>query len=63
MTINDIQITAPFRIKDIDTGHYIYSILDSSAPGDLPFDIAVLPVVDVKVDMLSGMMEILTETI
>lgn len=62
MIINDIPLTIPFRIKDVTTGHYIYSILDKDESGDLPFDIAFLPVVGVMIDKASGMMEIETET-
>lgn len=61
MIINDVPLAIPFRIKDINSGHYVYSILDKSAPGDLPFDIAFLPVVGVMIDRESGMMEIETE--
>lgn len=45
MMINDIPMTIPFRIKDINSGNYIFSILNPSDGGDLPFDIAFLPVV------------------
>lgn len=61
MIVNDIPLTIPFRIKDIDTGHYIYSITDKSAPGDLPPDIALLKVVGVMIDQRSQYMEIETE--
>lgn len=61
MIINDVPLTIPFRIKDITSGHYIYSILDRSSSGDLPFDIAFLPVVGVMIDKESGMMEVETE--
>lgn len=42
--INDLPITSPFRVYDISTGHYIHSWLDRSAPGDIPPDVAMLPV-------------------
>lgn len=61
MIINDIPLTIPFRIKDIDSGHYIFSILSKEDDGDLPFDIAFLPVVGVMIDRESGMMEVETE--
>lgn len=58
MIINDIPLRIPFRIKDIDSGHYIFSILNPSDDGDIPFDIASLPVVGVMIDRDSGMMEV-----
>ena len=61
MIINDVPLRVPFRIKDIDSGHYIFSILNKKDDGDLPFDIASLPVVGVMIDQNSGMMEVETE--
>lgn len=61
MIINDVPLTIPFRIKDINSGHYIFSILDKNDSGDLPFDIAFLPVIGVMIDKTSGMMEVETE--
>ncbi|MBP5461640.1 MAG: hypothetical protein J6Y20_05885 [Lachnospiraceae bacterium] len=61
MTINDVPVTIPFRIHDVVSGHYIYSILDRDAPGDIPPDIAVLPVLGVMIDKRNGYMEIDTE--
>ena len=61
MIINDVPLTIPFRIKDINSGHYVFSILSTKDDGDLPFDIAVLPVVGVMIDKTSGMMEVETE--
>lgn len=61
MIINDIPLTIPFRIKDIDTGNVIFSILNPSDDGDIPFDVAFLPVVGVMIDKASGMMEVETE--
>lgn len=61
MIINDVPLTIPFRIKDINSGHYIFSILNPSDAGDLPFDIAFLPVVGVMIDKESGMIEVETE--
>lgn len=62
MIVNDIPLRIPFRVKDIDSGHYIFSILSASDSGDLPFDIASLPVVGVMIDRESGMMEIEIES-
>lgn len=61
MIINDIPLTIPFRIKDIDTGNVIFSILNPSDDGDIPFDVAFFPVVGVMIDGESGMMEVETE--
>lgn len=44
MIINDLPITSPYQVFDITSGHYVFSWLDRSAPGDIPPDIAVLPV-------------------
>lgn len=44
MTVNDLDIRGPFRVMDASIGHAIFSWLDRSAPGDIPPDIAVLPV-------------------
>lgn len=61
MIINDVPLAIPFRIKDINSGHYIFSILSKEDYGDLPFDIAFLPVVGVMIDQKTGMMEVETE--
>ena len=61
MIINDVPLTIPFRIKDINSGHYIFSILTPDDGGDLPFDIAFLPVVGVMIDQKTGIMEVETE--
>ena len=49
MTIADIGIVGRFRVYDLNLGHYIYSYLDTTAPGDLPPDIAVLPVLGMRI--------------
>ena len=46
--INDLPITSSFRVYDIDTGHYIFSWTDTEAYGDIPPDIAMLPVVGLR---------------
>lgn len=61
MIINDLPLTIPFRIKDINSGHYIFSILSKDDGVDLPFDVAFLPVVGMMIDKASGMMEVETE--
>ena len=43
--VADLNIAGPFCVLDLNSGHYIYQHLDRSAPGDLPPDIACLPVV------------------
>lgn len=45
--INDLDLCGPFRVYDVDLEHFIFSRLDLSAPGDLPPDIAFLPVLAV----------------
>ena len=44
MIINDLVITGPYQVYDVELNHYVFSWLDRSAPGDIPPDIAVLPV-------------------
>ena len=44
MIINDLPIAGPYSVFDTHSGHYIFSWLDRSAPGDMPPDIAILPV-------------------
>ena len=44
MIINDMDISGLFRVFDSRSGHFIFSFLDRSAPGDVPPDIALLPV-------------------
>ena len=58
--INDIPVTAPFRVYDISTGHFIFSLLNPNVPGDIPPDIATLPVVGLRV--MSGVLYIDTVT-
>ena len=58
MIINDLPLKIPFRILDITSGHYIYSILSPKDGGDIPFDIATLPVIGVMIDQRTGMTEV-----
>ena len=44
MIINDMNISGPYQVYNRAVGHYVFSYLDNSAPGDIPPDIAVLPV-------------------
>lgn len=46
--INDLPITCPFRVYDRTTGHFIFSLLDLSNGGDVPPDVAFLPVVSIR---------------
>lgn len=46
--INHLPLTIPFRVYDIDKGHYIFSIMSPDDGGDMPFDIAFLPVVGIR---------------
>ena len=50
MIINDLPINDLYRVFDIVSGRCIYSWLDRSAPGDIPPDIACLPVLRSYVD-------------
>ena len=49
ITIADLGIVNRYRVYDINLGHYIYSYLDLSAPGDIPPDIAFLPVLGMRI--------------
>lgn len=46
--INDLPLTIPFRVYDMTTGHYIFSIMSPDDGGDVPPDIATLPVVGLR---------------
>ena len=48
MIVNDLPVSIPFRIYDTTTGHYIFSILDPQQGGDVPPDVAFLPVVGLR---------------
>jgi len=60
MIVDDITLRTPFRIKDVDIGHYVYSVLDGTVPAVLPEDIANLHVVGVMIDRETGYMEVET---
>lgn len=47
ITVNDIEISGPFTVYAVQLGHYIFQYLDTTQPGDVPPDIALLPVVSV----------------
>lgn len=46
--INDLPLTIPFSVYDMTTGHYIFSIMSPDDGGDIPPDIATLPVVGLR---------------
>ena len=46
--INDLDIRGPFTVYASNIGHYVYSFLDPAGPGDIPPDIACLPVLAVR---------------
>ena len=46
--LNDLPLTIPFRVFDETTGHYIFSILSANESGDVPPDVALLPVVGLR---------------
>ena len=49
LLIADLNISGPFCVLDLNSGNYIYSFLDPAGPGDIPQDIAVLPVLGMRV--------------
>ena len=48
LTIADLPLSIPFRVYDIEKGHYIFSILEDAKYGDVPPDIAFLPVLGIR---------------
>lgn len=46
-TIADIEIASPYSVYAINLGHYIFTP-DPDAPGDIPPDIACLPVIGMR---------------
>lgn len=46
--VNDIYLAGPFSVFDLDAGHFIFTWTDRAAPGDLPPDIALLPVIGLR---------------
>ena len=44
MIINDLTISGPYQVFAPSIGHSLFSWLDRSAPGDIPPDVACLPV-------------------
>lgn len=46
--LNDLPLTIPFRVFDETTGHHIFSILSANDSGDVPPDVALLPVVGLR---------------
>ena len=46
--IADMHATAPLRVYDLNSGNYIFSILSPHEPGDIPPDIARLPVIGLR---------------
>ena len=46
--INDLPLTIPFCVYDVGKGQYIFSILRPEDGGDVPPDIAMLPVVGIR---------------
>lgn len=48
MIINDVDITTAYEVYAVNLGHYIFQWLDVTAPGDIPPDVAMLPVVGLR---------------
>lgn len=46
ITINDLPIAGPYTVTDADTGRILHKYVDG--PGDIPPDVACLPVLDVS---------------
>lgn len=47
-TIADLPIDSRYRVYDIVLGQYIYSYLFPDEPGDIPPDVAILPVLGLR---------------
>ena len=60
ITINDLDIRSSYSIFDLDTGHFIYSWMDTEEYDDFPFDVAFLPVVGLRA--MDGVLIIDTRT-
>lgn len=48
--LNHMQSPTPFRIYDTQTGHFIFSILSKDDAGDIPWDVATLPIKSVRTE-------------
>ena len=48
VTINDLPVMIPFRVYDVEKGHCIFSIMSPDDAGDIPPDVATLPVVGIR---------------
>ena len=48
LTINDLPLSLPFRVYDIEKGQCIFSLLEDAESGDVPPDIAFLPVLGLR---------------
>ena len=48
ITIADLTITSVYRVYDVNKGQFIFSWLDRNVPGDVPPDVATLPVVGLR---------------
>lgn len=57
--IADLAICGPFIVFDISHGHYIYQRLDVTDHGDIPPDIASLPVLGLRAFRDSGPVPVL----
>ena len=48
MIINDLNINSPYRVYNMSTGETIFELPDLNTPGDIPPDVAVLPVLGLR---------------
>ena len=46
--INDLPLSIPFVVYDVNKGHSIFSIMSPDDGGDVPPDIAILKVVGLR---------------
>jgi len=48
MNIGDLEIRSAYCVFDVSTLNFIFQWLDVSSPGDIPPDIACMPVVGLR---------------
>jgi len=50
LVINDIPVTSSYTVYDRDTGHHVFTWFDTEKYGDIPPDIAFLPVDGIRTE-------------
>lgn len=48
MIINDIEIDGLYKVFAVNIGQFIFDRLDPAVPGDIPPDVACLPVISTR---------------